>query len=150
MGDLISFGFALGSGIFIGIVFDVYRGFRYFSKPKRLLSIIEDFLFWVLIGLFFFLLLVQTTDGVLRGFIFIGCFSGGLFYMLIISKFFYPIIILIFKLILEIISEIIKLITFPFKKLSSISKKKFHKIVLLPKIFFKEMGRYRKIISKKK
>lgn len=150
MADLISFGISIVSGLFIGIIFDVYRGFRYFSKPKKVLSIIEDFLFWVLIGMLFFLLLVQTTDGVLRGFVFIGSFSGGLFYMLLISKYIYPIIILIYKLILDMISEIIKLLTYPFRKISSFSKKRLNKIVLVPKILFKEMGRYRNIISKKK
>ena len=150
MGDLISFGISILSGLLIGIIFDVYRGFRYYSNPKKVLSTIEDFLFWVLIGILFFLLLVQITDGVLRGFVFIGAFSGGLVYMLIISKFIYPIIILIYKLILEMISEIIRLLTYPFRKISSFSKKRLKKVVLVPKILFKEMGRYKKIISKKK
>src|SRR5690554_5686190 len=114
MGDLIAFGVSILSGFFIGVLFDLYRTFRYFSKPKGILSYIEDFLFWIIIGILFFFLLVSTTDGMLRGFIFIGSFCGGMIYLLVLSKRFFPIFIFIFELILEVISEIIKVIKMPF------------------------------------
>lgn len=150
MGDLISFGMSILVGFLIGILFDLYRSFRYFSKPKKALSHIEDLFFWVIIILVFFMLLVETTDGTLRGFVFIGCFCGSVLYLLLLSKFFLNIFIIIFKLILEVFSEIIRLMSYPFKGIFNNSKKRISKIILIPKIFFKEMGRYSKIISKKK
>jgi len=95
-------------------------------------------------------LLVKTTDGILRGFVFLGCFSGGLIYMLLLSKYFLAIFILIFKLIFGLISEIIRILIHPFVKITSFTKKRVDKIILIPKVFFKEMSRYRKIISRKK
>jgi len=150
MGDIASFGASILIGLFIGVLFDLYRTFRYFSKPKKILSYIEDLLFWIIIVLIFFMLLVKTTNGILRGFIFIGCFCGGMLYMLLLSKFLLSMFIMIFKLILEGISEIIKILVHPFFNIIALSKKQAHKIFSVPKVFFKEIGRYRKIISKKK
>lgn len=150
MEDIGSFGISILMGVLIGVLFDLYRTLRFFSKPKKILSYIEDLLFWVIIVLIFFMLLVKTTNGILRGFIFIGFFCGGMLYMLVLSKFLLSVFIMIFKLILEAISEIIKIILNPFSKLIALSKKHIHKVYSLPKVFFKEMGRYRKIISKKK
>jgi len=150
MEDIASFGVSILMGLFIGVLFDLYRTFRYFSKPKKILSYIEDLLFWIIIVLIFFMLLVKTTNGILRGFIFIGFFCGGMLYMLLLSKFLLSVFIMIFKLILEAISEIIKIIVYPFSKSIALSKKHVHKVFSIPKVFFREMGRYRKIISKKK
>lgn len=150
MGDLIGFGVSVLSGFFIGVLFDLYRTFRYFSKPRGILSYIEDFLFWVIIGIMFFVLLVSTTDGMLRGFIFIGSFCGGMLYLLILSKRFLSIFIFIFELILEAINEIIRVVKMPFVNSLKMVKRPFSKIILMIKLYFKEMSRYRKMISKKK
>jgi spore cortex biosynthesis protein YabQ len=150
MSDLITFGVSILSGILIGILFDLYRAFRYFSKPKGILSYIEDFLFWIIVGVLFFLLLVSTTDGVLRGFVFIGSFSGGLLYLLTLSSRILSLFISIFKLILNAINEIIKLIKMPFVNSMKMVKKPVKKFIVMLKLYFKEIARYSKIISKKK
>jgi len=150
LAEILSFGSSIIIGVCIGILFDLYRSFRYSSKPKRILSYIEDLIFWIIVVIIFFMLLVKTTDGILRGFVFIGCFSGGLLYMLLLSKYFLSVFILIFKLIFGIISEIIRILIYPFLRITSFTKKRVDKIILIPKVFFKEMSRYRKIISRKK
>lgn len=148
MGDFISFGTSILIGAFIGVLFDLYRTFRYFTKPSKLMSYIEDLLFWIIIVIIFFIMLVKTTDGVLRGFIFIGSFGGVGLYLLTLSRIFLLFFIFIFKLIIEVISEIMKLIFYPFRK--TITKIKIHKLLQVSNIFLKEMGRYSKIIRKKK
>ena len=148
--DFLSFGASITSGFFIGVLFDLYRAFRFLSKPKKLISLIEDILFWIIVIIIFFVLLIKTTDGILRGFMFIGFFCGGMLYILLLSKHFLSKFIRIFELIIELISEIIKVTFYPFRKVFTKSKQKVKKILLIPKVFFKELGRYRKIISKKK
>lgn len=139
MRDLVFFGLSILCGLFMGIIFDFYRTVRRFSKPKGILSYLEDLIFWVIIGVIFFGLLVNTTDGILRGFIFIGVFLGILLYMTLLSKHILSLFVTIFKLILKVFNEIIRII-----------KKPFTKIVLLLKVYFKEMTRYSKMIFKKK
>lgn len=150
MQDLAALGFSILIGIFMGLIFDLYRTLRYFSNPKKILTYIEDLLFWLIIIIIFFALLLKTTDGILRGFVFIGCFCGAIIYLLLFSKFIFSFFIFILKLILEGISEIIKIIIGPLSKTYRYSKKGVNKIFLIPKVLLKEMGRYTRIIHKKK
>lgn len=150
MHDLASLGLSILIGMFIGVIFDLYRTLRYFSNPKKVLTYIEDLLFWLIIIIIFFVLLVRTTDGILRGFVFIGCFCGGMIYIFLFSKFILTFFIFILKLILEGISEIIKIIIRPISNIYGYSKKRVNKIFMIPKVILKEMGRYTSIIHKKK
>lgn len=149
-GDFYIFLIAINSGLIAGVIYDLYRVFRYYSKPKKILSTIEDLLFWLLIAFIFFYILVKTTEGVFRGFVIIGFFLGSMLYLNIISKYNFPILIKIFKLILKLISEIIRVLVFPFKLILQFIRKKTGKIFILLNEFFKEMKKYRKIISNKK
>lgn len=150
MADFISFGYAIISGLVGGVLYDFYRVLRFHSKPKRILSYIEDLFFWIILGFIFFLFIVKLTGGILRGYIFVGVILGGLIYFFLLSKYIYYIILSIFKLILELVSEIIKILFYPFRKVVSFSRTKIKRLMLLPKIVFKDMDRYRKIISRKK
>lgn len=148
MEDLISFGITILIGGLMGTLFDLYRAFRRVTKPKKILSFIEDLLFWIIIIGIFFGLLVATTDGIPRGYVYLGCLLGLGFYMLLLSKLFLPFFIFIFKLIIGAINEIIKLIIYPIHQI--IKKNRINKLVKIPRFICKEMGRYIKMVSKKK
>lgn len=150
MKDFASFGISILIGLAISMFYDFYRIFRRISKPSKVMSYIEDFLFWMIICFTFFILLVKLTGGVLRGFVFIGAFVGGLFYMFFLSKPIYSLFYRIFKLILDVFSEIINVISSPLKKGMGFLRGKMKKLFLLVKVFFKEVGKYKKIISGKK
>lgn len=150
VGDFYIFLTAINSGLIVGVIYDLYRVFRYYSKPKKILSTIEDLLFWLLIAFIFFYILVKTTEGVFRGFVIIGFFLGSMIYLNIISKYNFPVLIKIFKLILQLISEIIRILIFPFKFIWKFIRKKTGKMFILLSEFFKEMKKYREIISNKK
>ncbi len=73
-----------------------------------------------------------------------------IFYMKALSKYNFPLLNKIFQLILRVISEIIKAISYPFRRIKRSFKRKFSKWLSLPRILLKEMKRYYRIISKKK
>lgn len=139
MWDLTSFIISVFSGFFMGIIFDFYRTIRRISKSKGMLSNVGDLIFWIIAGVLFFFLLVNTTGGVLRGFVFIGALCGIAIYMYLFSKRILSLFSSLFQLILELFSEIIGIIEKPFVKIRS-----------LIKAYFKEMIRYSKMIFKKK
>lgn len=142
--------FAINYGLIIGVIYDLYRVFRYYSKPKRILSIIEDLILWLIITVVFFMFLVKNTNGVIRGFVIVGFLIGCTFYLKVISKYNFPVLIRIFKLILNLISEIIKVILYPLRKVSNFSKKRLRRIIILPKALFRDAKKYIKMTSKKK
>lgn len=149
-GETIVFLASINTGLIAGMIYDVYRVFRYYSKPKKILSFIEDLIFWLLISIVFFFTLIKTTEGVIRGFLFFGFLLGLGIYFKLISKYIFIIIKGIIRLILDLINEILKVITFPYKKLKNFTKKRVSKVVLLLKQWFSDMKKYFKIIIKKK
>ena len=149
-GETIVFLASINTGLIAGMIYDVYRVFRYYSKPKKILSFIEDLIFWLLISIVFFFTLIKTTEGVIRGFLFFGFLLGLAIYFKLISKYIFIIIKGIIRLILDLINEILNVITFPYKKLKNFTKKRVSKVVLLLKQWFSDMKKYFKIIIKKK
>lgn len=142
--------FAINYGLILGLIYDLYRVFRYYSKPKKILSVIEDLIFWLIITLIFFIFLFKNTDGIIRGFVIIGFLIGGVLYFRIVSKYSFPILIKLFRLILDLIHEIINIILYPVRKVFIFYRKTFGKISILMKSLFKDMKKYVKLISKKK
>jgi spore cortex biosynthesis protein YabQ len=141
------------AGLVSGIIFDLYRIIRYFYKPKKVVTLIEDLLFWIGIGLIFFYILNKSNWGQLRGYVFIGFFLGGIIYLNILSKALYPIFLRIFRRIGVIIRVTVRILKFPFTKVKkglSPSMAKMRKIKRIPKEAVREILRLRKIISQKK
>lgn len=48
------------AGMITGIVFDIYRLIRGFENPDRVLTFIEDILFWIFAGILVFIFLIYT------------------------------------------------------------------------------------------
>lgn len=133
-------------GLLVGLVYDLYKVFRYFLKPKKIATIIEDVLFWFVITIIVFTVLIKSTWGELRGYIFIGLFMGVFLYFKFISKVIYPILIRLFKLIISILGM-------PFRQVKKITKpltKKVSKGNRILKEMRNETKKYISIISKKK
>ncbi len=140
-------------GLIAGLAYDIYRINRNYFKPKKIATIIEDFLFWIGIGFVFFYMLNKNNWAQLRLYVFLGFFLGGIIYLKILSKFLLPFLLKIFNGIIFIYRGIKKLITLPFKALERFLKPKIIKIKRLkriPKESFSEIKRYKKIIFKKK
>lgn len=49
------------AGLLIGLIYDLYRTVRYFSRPKKLVADIGDILFWLIIALVFFYIMNKSN-----------------------------------------------------------------------------------------
>ncbi|MDR7870940.1 MAG: spore cortex biosynthesis protein YabQ [Tissierellaceae bacterium] len=141
---------AINYGLILGGMYDFYRVFRLFSKPKKILTAIEDLLFWIIVTLIIFMFLLNKTDGIIRGFVILGFIVGYVFYYKVISKYSFLLLKKIFELIFSLISEIIRIISYPFKKVFKIFGKKTDKIGKMLKIALKDTKKYFKITRRKK
>ncbi len=144
---------SLYGGLIAGLAYDIYRVTRYYFKPKKVVTLIEDFFFWVGIALIFFYILNKSNWAELRGYIFIGFFGGGIIYLKIISKFLFPSLIKFLNGLGFIFKKIINAIILPCKCIKKGLSPKFRKLKKMsrvPKEAVGEMKRYKKIISKKK
>lgn len=84
-------------GLIAGLAYDIYRINRNYFKPKKIATIIEDFLFWIGIGFVFFYMLNKNNWAQLRLYVFLGFFLGGIIYLKILSKFLFPFLLKIFN-----------------------------------------------------
>lgn len=100
-------------GILIGIIWDIYRILRHFTKLGKKGIVIGDILFWVLSAIIGFRIILYISWGNLRGFIFLGFFLGGAFYFYAFSRYVLKILIFIIKQMVLTIVFIWFLITYP-------------------------------------
>lgn len=151
-------------GLIIGFVYDLYRVFRYFSKPKKIATFIEDLIFWIIVTSIALFTLLYSNYGELRGFVFIGIIFGALIYYYILSKLVVKTLVYIVGTIINFIKYIIniiispfkfmvKLLLKPFKKVSNNLSSKYRKskrIIKLPSRILHDMSKQAKIILFKK
>lgn len=140
-------------GLIAGIAYDIYRANRYYFKPKKAVTVISDFIFWVGIALIFSYILIRSNWMELRGYIFIGFFLGGFVYLKSLSKIVLPLLIKTFKKITFLFKKIISIMNIPLKYIKKVFVSIKKKQMKMKRIFGESIGQIKKhksIISKKK
>lgn len=139
-------------GLIAGLAYDIYRISRLCFKPRKIATIIEDFLFWIGIGLIFFYLLNKNNWAQLRAYVFLGFFGGGILYLKILSKFISPFLLKILNGIINTYRGIKNFLKLPLKKLNKTMQRKrikINRLKRIPKEAIYEIKKHKKIIFKK-
>lgn len=151
----------LYGGLIIGFMYDMYRIFRLIFSPKKIATMIEDFMFWTIMSIVATIVLVFGNEGEIRLYTMLGFFLGALSYKLLLSKMIVTFVIkianmikkIIIKLILRPIKRSIYLIKIPIIKLNNKIKpfkSKVNRLKKLNKRVAKDMKKYLKLIKEKK
>ena len=106
--------YSLFGGLIAGVLFDVYRGIRGINSIK-ILTIIQDILFCILIALVIFTFLLYTNHAFLTPYVYILIIIAMLLYFKFISKLFYSSEIKITRIFYKIIRILLKNIWYPLK-----------------------------------
>ncbi|NLJ78772.1 MAG: spore cortex biosynthesis protein YabQ [Tissierellia bacterium] len=144
---------ALYGGLIAGLFYDIYRINRHYFKPKNIVAIIEDFIFWIGVALIFFYILNKNDWIELRAYVFIGFFAGGIIYLKVISKMVFTLLVKILDGITAIIKRCINLLIFPLRYLRRKVSIRLKRVGRLKKMFKESIGnirRYTSIILRKK
>ncbi len=78
--------FSLLSGIITGVLFDLYRLIRGFENPNKVLTIIQDLLFWTLTSIVIFIFLMYTNEGYINFYVYLCLIIGVYLYLKLISR----------------------------------------------------------------
>jgi len=154
----------LYGGIVIGFMYDVYKIYRNILKPKKLVAIIQDLLFWIAISVVAISVLMYSNDGDVRIYSLIGFILGALMYNLLLSKIVVKtinkilytikkIIYYIYNKIKRVFDLIRKLIMYPCKKTYRILSPlimRIKRVSNIPNRILKETKKYSKTILRKK
>ena len=143
----------LYGGIVMGFIYDLYRIFRYYSRPKKVKTFIEDLIFWIILSIIVISVLAHINWGELRGFIFLGFILGAILYNRLLSKVIIKFISRVVSFFIEKISYIFKFIITPFKRVVNrlqVYYAKIKKYFKLPSIFYDNIKKSVRTILKKK
>lgn len=119
------------AGIAVGIMFDTYRIIVGINSPSRILTAIADILFWIFCAMVIFIFFLNTNNGDLRYYTFIGLILGIFFYFKLASKRFIISLRGIIHFILKLFRIMAILIIYPAKYIIYLLKYLLFKINLL-------------------
>lgn len=105
---------SLISGLITGIMFDIYRGIRGLN-PIKILTLIEDILFWMLAALIVFTFLLYTNYAFLTPYVYIFIIIAITLYFRFISVYIYSSEKIIAKRLAKFIRILFKNICYPLK-----------------------------------
>ena len=71
-----AFALTIGIGGLIGVLFDLYRAWRYLARPNQVLTYLGDALVWLVLTPTAFYLLLLSNGGELRFYVFLGLVLG--------------------------------------------------------------------------
>ena len=80
--------FSLLSGIITGVFFDIYRLIRGFENPNKVITIIQDLLFWTLTSIVIFVFLLYINEGYINFYVYMCLIIGVYLYIKLISRIF--------------------------------------------------------------
>lgn len=95
-------------GLLTGTLYDIFKVKRMVFKTSKIIVIIDDVLFWLIMGIFSILVTHNVYMGELRLYLLLGLILGITFYILLLSK--------------KMVNYGVKLITFIFKPFKFIFK----------------------------
>lgn len=101
------------AGMITGVLFDIYRIIRGFENPNRIITFIEDILFWFFAGILVFIFLVYTTYVYVGVYLYLYIASGLYIYLKLFSKYFIRIQHSVFKTIFSLVRITINILLYP-------------------------------------
>lgn len=128
-------------GIIISFLFDFFRILRRVYQTPDFLTIIEDIAFWIISGIILLSGIFILNEGKIRAFLFIGLFTGILFYIITLSK-------TITRLGTNLVKTLNKIFLNPILKLIQIISKILLKLIEIFKKFIKNL-KFDLFLSKK-
>ena len=138
----------LYGGIIIGFIYDLYRIFRYFSKPKKIATMVEDLFFWIIIALISLFILIFSNWGEIRAYVFLGFISGAYIYSKMLSKIIITIMVHTIRFVVKYLKKSFDMIVYPFKLLGNIFYTPYKKMIAKIKIIIHKIKRIIKLPSR--
>lgn len=103
------------AGILTGLLFDIYRILRGFGNPNKILTFIEDTLFWIFTAIVVFVFLLYTNYAYIGMYVYMWIIIGIYVYLKAISRGFLKLQYFILDGITRLIRITFKILFFPFE-----------------------------------
>lgn len=107
--------FSLLAGVITGMMFDLYRIFRGFECPNKIITFIEDTLFWIFTSIVVFIFLLITNYAYIRAYVYAALLMGVILYMMLLSRIFIKVQYKVFRNTAKIIRITFNFLFYPLK-----------------------------------
>ncbi|BDR90717.1 hypothetical protein N072000002_25180 [Clostridium tetani] len=107
--------FSFLAGFIIGILFDFYRIIRGYNGGNKIITMVEDILFWILVSIIVFIFLLYTNYAYIGCYVYLFITLGTLFYIKFISKSIITFLINILSIVGRVFRVIFNIIIMPFE-----------------------------------
>ncbi len=122
-------------GIGLGVLYDLFRILRLIIPSGKIISFVEDIIYFLLCGVISFAFLLAVNNGIVRGYLLIGEFLGAALYYFTLGKLIYRVadkLILFFKKFLSLfyrifLSPFVRIFRFILRILCRIASRKREK-----------------------
>lgn len=104
-------------GALIAFIYDIFRIKRKAIRTGKLMTYLEDFLYWIIVALVMFGVVYYSNDGEIRGYLFIGTLIGAVLYILLLSKIVVGSSMLVIRFLTRVVKTIGFVITYPIRLL---------------------------------
>ena len=119
------------AGILPGLLFDVFRLFRFFVPHRNTFVIVEDALWGIGVLLVSFFCVIVYAGGVVRWFCLFGMGAGMLLYFLLLS----PVLLRVLKAVISFLSRVGCALLRPFWRLFKWIRRKLKHLLSARKVF---------------
>ncbi|MGN0431924.1 MAG: spore cortex biosynthesis protein YabQ [Lachnospiraceae bacterium] len=115
--------YSFGMGIFITLIYDIFRIFRRVCPHNGFAVSLEDILFWIFCAISVFYLMHTQSNGTLRWFAVLGAMAGMLLYKKTLSDVLVKGISAVLSRIIGFLGKVLHILGTPFRFLGEKSKK---------------------------
>ena len=115
--------YSFGMGIFITLIYDIFRIFRRVCPHNGFAVSLEDILFWIFCAISVFYLMHTQSNGTLRWFAVLGAMAGMLLYKKTLSDVLVKGISAVLSRIIGFLGKVLHVLGTPFRFLGEKSKK---------------------------
>lgn len=115
--------YSFGMGIFITLIYDIFRIFRRVCPHNGFAVSLEDILFWIFCAISVFYLMHTQSNGTLRWFAVLGAMAGMLLYKKTLSDVLVKGISAVLSRVIGFLGKVLHILGTPFRFLGEKSKK---------------------------
>jgi spore cortex biosynthesis protein YabQ len=106
---------AVAGGMLAAFLYDIFRIKRRAIKTNRVMTSIEDMVYWILVAVIMFWVVYISNEGEIRGYIFFGSILGVILYVLLFSRLVVSSALFVIRIVYRVVSTIWFILTYPFR-----------------------------------
>ncbi len=114
---------SVAGGMLMAFVYDLFRIKRRAFRAGRIVTFIDDILYWIIVAILIFAVIYISNEGEIRGYIVLGILIGAILYILLLSRIVVGSALFVLRVLRAVLIRIWMVVTWPIRLLFRILAK---------------------------